>query len=77
MNPWYTRSARSGLAIFGIAMAGLAVWAYWRFGMTWLTAVVVGIVIVCAVAALYAWWLAHRALRSLDNAKRSDPRRTT
>jgi hypothetical protein len=62
MNVWHTRGRHWRLAVFGIAMAGLAAWAYWRFGVTLLTAVAVAIAIGCFGAMLYAWRLARRSL---------------
>lgn len=62
MNGWRRRGMHWGLAVFGIAMAGLAAWAYRRFGAALLTAVAVAIAIGCFGAMLYAWRLARRSL---------------
>lgn len=66
MNVWRTRGMRWGLAVFGTAMAGLAVWAFQRYGVSPVAAVAVIIAIACIAGMLYAWWLSRRALRSLD-----------
>lgn len=66
MNLWQRSSMRWSLAVFGIAMAGLAAWAFWRFGATLLAAAAVVIAIGCFGAVLYAWRLARRSLQSLE-----------
>jgi cation transporter-like permease len=54
---------RWGLAVFGTAMAGLAAWAFQRYGVSLVAAAAAVIAIACIAAMLYAWWLARRALR--------------
>ena len=76
MNSWHGRGGRWGLAIFGIAIAGLALWAYWRFGATLLTAIAVGIAIGCFAAVFYAWLLARRALRPFGGVGGSSDKST-
>lgn len=66
MNVWHTRGMRWGLAIFGTAMAGLAVWAFQRYGVSLVAVAAAVIAIACIAALLYAWWLSRRVLRSLD-----------
>ena len=68
MNIWRTRGMRWGLAVFGTAMAGLAAWAFQRYGASLVAAVAAIIAIACIAAMLYAWWLSRRALRPLDDA---------
>lgn len=76
MNAWNRRGVNWWLAIFGIAMAGLAAWAYWRFGVTLLTAVAVAIAIGCFGAMFYAWWLTRRALRPFGRVGGSSDKST-
>ncbi|MEW6331347.1 MAG: hypothetical protein AB1560_07800 [Pseudomonadota bacterium] len=66
MSVWHTSGMCWGLAIFGTAMAGLAVWAFQRYGVSLVAAVAAIIAIACIAAMLYAWRLARRALRPLD-----------
>jgi hypothetical protein len=53
-------------ALCGLAMALLVAPILLWWGLMPLTAVLIAIFISCFVAALYAWWLARRALRPLD-----------
>ncbi len=73
MNLWHTRGMRWGLAVFAIAMAGLAAWAYRRFGATPLAVVTAAIAIGCFGAMLYLWRLTRRALRPLERAIKQTP----
>ncbi len=76
MNGWYGRGGRWGLAIFGIAMVSLAVWAYSHFGATLPTAIAVVIALGCFAAVFYAWRLARRALRPFGRAGGSSDKST-
>ncbi|OGI45882.1 MAG: hypothetical protein A2151_01035 [Candidatus Muproteobacteria bacterium RBG_16_65_34] len=68
MNVWHTRGMRWSLAVFTIAMAGQAVWAFSRFGATLLTAVAAVISIGCLAALLYVWRLSRRAVKTVERA---------
>lgn len=59
-------AAAAGLALCGLAMAGLAWWAFLHDGATLLTVVAVVIAAGCFAAMVYAWWLARRALKPLE-----------
>ncbi len=61
-----TFSNRHRIGLCALAMALLAVLVLLWWGVTPLTAVLIAIFVSCLVAALYAWWLSRRALRSLD-----------
>jgi membrane protein implicated in regulation of membrane protease activity len=63
-----TFSNRHRIGLCALAMALLAVLVLLWWGLTPLTAVLIAIFVSCLVAALYAWWLSRRVLRSLDNA---------
>jgi len=75
MDGWHTRSMSTGLAGFAIAMVGLAVWAWLRFGFSVVTAVAAAIAIGCVGAMIYAWWLAGRVLGPVDPAREGATRR--
>lgn len=74
MSAWDSKRMRAGFAVFAAAMAGLAAWAWLRYGASLVTAVTAAVAIACAAAALYVWRLSRHALRTLDDCKRGAPR---
>ena len=63
-----TFSNRHRIGLCALAMALMAVPILLWWGVTPLTAVFIAIFVSCLGAALYAWWLSRRVLRSLDDA---------
>jgi hypothetical protein len=75
MDGWHTRSMRTALSSFAIAMVGLAVWAWLRFGLSVVTAVAVALAVACVAAMAYALWLGRRVLGPLDQMRGGAGRR--
>lgn len=72
MNAAHTRSRYYGVGVLcAAAMTASATLILLWWGFSLRTAVVIALLISCPLAALYAWWLARRALRSLNDAMRS------
>jgi hypothetical protein len=75
MSPAKTFSNRRRIGLCALAMLLLAAPILLWCGVTPLTAVFIAIFVSCLGAALYAWWLARRALRPLDAVGRKPERR--
>jgi hypothetical protein len=75
MIPIHRRSIRWRAAACVVAMVVGVAPALWWWGLSPLAALWIAVTVACAAAMLYAWWLARRALRPLDNVGRSNPRR--
>lgn len=56
------------VALCLLAMTALAAAILLWLGLSPFTAILAAIAIACPLAALYAWWLARRALKPLDRA---------
>ncbi len=63
---------RFNIALCLLAMTGVAAMILLSLGLSPLTAILAAIAIACPLAALYAWWLGRRALKSLDRAGHTD-----
>lgn len=63
----YYRLGATCAVIMTVAATLILLW--WGFSLR--TAVIIAILISCPLAALYAWWIAHRALQSANDAFRS------
>ena len=72
MNAAHTRKRYYGMAMLcAVAMTIFATLILLWWGFSLRTALLVALLISCPLAALYAWWIAHRALRSTNDAIRS------
>ncbi len=69
MNGRRTRALRRALAVFAVAMAGLAAWALLRYGVTPLAALTAAIALACIAVLLYVWRLSRRAPPTLDDVR--------
>lgn len=74
MSVWHSQRMYIGFMTFAVAMVGLAVWAWLRYGASLVTAVAVAIAIACVAAMFCVWWFQQRALRSVNEAIRSAKR---
>lgn len=63
---------RFNIVLCLLAMTGVAAVILLSLGLSPLTAILAAIAIACPLAALYAWWLARRALKPLDRAGHTD-----
>ncbi len=77
MNAQRRTGVRLRATLCFFAMAAVTVPILWWIGLSPVTVILAAIAIGCLVAMCYAWWLARRALRPLDEARRSDIRRTS
>jgi hypothetical protein len=71
MNAARTRSRYYGVGVLcavAMTISATLILLWWGFSLR--TALVIAILISCPLAALYAWWLAQRALRSLNDTMR-------
>lgn len=59
-----------------VAITTVASAAFLWIGLTPVTAVLAAVALGCPLAALYAWWLARRALRTLDAERHAGSRST-
>lgn len=50
-------------------------WAFWYFGDTHLTALVMMLALGCLAAIVYGWWVGRRALQSVEGARASNTKR--
>lgn len=60
------------VALCLLAMTALAAAILLWWGLSPFTAILAAIAIACPLAALYAWWLARRALKPLERAGDTD-----
>lgn len=66
-NPAIVRRFTGLLCV--LVMAGLAVWALRRFGVTPVSILLLVLALGCVGAAAYAWWTGERVLREIERAK--------
>lgn len=52
-----------------LVMAGVAIWALWRFGWTPLSTLFLIVAVGCVGAAAYAWWTSERVLRDIERVR--------
>lgn len=72
MNAARTRSRYYRLGVLcAVAMTAAATLILLWWGLSLRTALAVGLLVSCPLAALYAWWASQRALRSATDAVRS------
>ncbi len=62
---------RFNVALCLLAMTAVAAMILLSLGLSPWTAILAAIAVACPLAALYAWWLGHRALKPLDRAGRT------